>query len=310
MRAAVGVTDDAWAAYLRTRPHLTEANFWLPSPTAGFKALQPGWPYLFKTHHPANELVGGGFYVGFQVLSVAEAWTLFGEGNGVGSLDELARAIARYRKTEPSPDLMIGCVMLRDLFFCDPDEALPGPADFAPNIVRFKGYDIGGGDSPLERQLQTLLDRSTIRLQDELDGTPSLVPGPVFGLPQLVKRRAGQQGFKGLVLASYHRQCAFTGSHLSPTLQAAHIRPVAEEGQNEVRNGLLLRSDVHTLFDAGYLGLNERHELQVSERLWVDFGNGREFYDRQGSVIGLPDRRADRPDKDAVTWHMDVRFLR
>ena len=310
MRAVVGLTDNAWAAFLRARPHLTEANFWLPSPTAGFKALRPGEPFLFKTHHPQNQLVGGGFFSGFEVLSVAEAWRFFGEGNGVSSLDDLARSIGRYRKVEPSPSLQIGCVMLRDLFFCEPEGALPAPADFAPNIVRFKGYDLDGRDSPLERQLQALLDRSTIRLQDELDGTPSVVPGPVFGLPVLSARRAGQASFKGLVLASYHRRCAVTGGHMSPTLQAAHIRPVSAGGQNAVRNGLLLRSDVHTLFDAGYLGVNERHELQVSTRLWTDFGNGKEFYARHGEVIGLPDKRADRPAPEAVTWHMDTVFLR
>lgn len=177
MRAVVGVTDNAWAAYLRDRPHLTEANFWLPSPTTTFRALQPGWPFLFKTHHPENQLVGGGFYSGFHVLSVAEAWALFGEGNGVGSLDDLARAIARYRRAEPAPDLMIGCVMLRDLFFCAPEEALPGPADFAPNIVRFKGYDIVGGDSPLERQLQ----RAARPLDDPPPGRVGRQPDPRAG---------------------------------------------------------------------------------------------------------------------------------
>lgn len=126
MRAVVGVTDNAWAAFLRARPHLTEANFWLPSPTAGFKALRPGEPFVFKTHHPQNQLVGGGFFSGFEVLSVAEAWRFFGEGNGVSSLDDLARSIGRYRKVVPSPSLQIGCVMLRDLFFCEPEGALAG----------------------------------------------------------------------------------------------------------------------------------------------------------------------------------------
>ena len=72
---------------------------------------------------------------------------------------------------------------------------------------------------------------------------------------------------------------------------------------------LLLRFDVHILFDKGYLGVDNRHRLHVSPRLKSDFGNGDEFYRRAGSMIDLPDRPVDRPSPDSVNWHMDVRFL-
>lgn len=70
MRAVIGVTDNRWAEFLRVRPHLDQANFWLPSGKEAFKALQPGEPFLFKTHWPENRLVGGGFYSGFAVFTV------------------------------------------------------------------------------------------------------------------------------------------------------------------------------------------------------------------------------------------------
>lgn len=81
MRAVIGVTDDHWAAYLRERPQISEANFWLPSGRTAFRALSPGEPFLFKTHWPHNKVVGGGFFSGFAALTVREAWELFGEGN-------------------------------------------------------------------------------------------------------------------------------------------------------------------------------------------------------------------------------------
>lgn len=84
MRAVVGVTDNAWAGYLRDRPHITEANFWLPSPNGKFKALQIGEPFLFKTRHPENQLVGGGFFSGYTRL-----WTDL--GNGMSSTPVLMR---------------------------------------------------------------------------------------------------------------------------------------------------------------------------------------------------------------------------
>lgn len=310
MKAVVGVTDNQWAAYLRDRSAIAEANFWLPTATTAFRALRPGEPFLFKTHHPHNRLVGGGFFSGYARLTVREAWELFGEGNGVGSEAELAAAIGSYRKLSPDPSMEIGCVLLRDIFFADPARTLEAPADFAKNIVRFKGYDLSGSGRHLDVTFQELLDNSSIRISDEYAGMPSVVSGPVFGRDRLVAQRVGQQAFKGLVLTSYHRHCAITGNHIRPTLEAAHIRPVSREGKNTVANGLLLRSDVHTLFDLGYLGLNARRELQVSRRLRADWGNGQEFYDRAGSPISLPDRRADQPDREATEWHMDTVFLR
>lgn len=126
--------------------------------------------------------------------------------------------------------------------------------------------------------------------------------------PRWVRR--GQRWFKGKMLTAYQRRCAITGSHIAPTLQAAHIRPISKEGQHAADNGLLLRSDVHTLFDDGYLGLDDQHRLQVSRRLRDDFGNGAEFYSRAGSVIVLPEKVDERPSVEAVTWHMDTLFKR
>ncbi len=94
-------------------------------------------------------------------------------------------------------------------------------------------------------------------------------------------------------------------------LQAAHIRPVTVHGENRVDNGLLLRSDVHSLFDRGYLGVHPRKKtLLVSPSLRADWGNGEEFYQRamSGETIGMPRRRLDRPNADFLTWHADTVF--
>lgn len=309
MRAVVGVTDDRWATYLQDRPHITEANFWLPTATTTFRALTEGEPFLFKTHHPANRLVGGGFFSGYARLTVSEAWSLFGEGNGVGSVPDLLASIRRYRTGDGEPDPLIGCVLLRDLFFVAGADALPGPVDFAKNIVRFKGYDLDRPNSPLESALFELLLRSGVAPPFDPGDDTLMIDGPTRGLARLALPRVGQQAFKGLVLTSYQRRCAITGSRIRPALEAAHIRPIADAGLHRVDNGLLLRSDVHTLFDRGYLGIDDRYRLQVSSRLRTDFGNGAEFYARSGTAIAVPERRADRPNADAVRWHMDTTFL-
>jgi hypothetical protein len=71
--------------------------------------------------------------------------------------------------------------------------------------------------------------------------------------PTLVPRRLGQGAFRVLVTETYGRRCAVTGEPVLPVLDAAHIRPVSQGGLHSLSNGLLLRTDVHTLFDRGYV---------------------------------------------------------
>lgn len=166
--------------------------------------------------------------------------------------------------------------------------------------MRWKGYNLAEPNgSYLEQALKTLI--ATHHHVARIDG-------PMFGDPRLVSPRLGQGAFKSLVAVAYHRRCAITGNKVTPTLQAAHICPVASAGEHRLDNGLLLRSDVHILFDQGYLGVDAQHHLHVSPRIRSDFGNGQEFYSRADEPIALPDRALDWPNKDFVTWHMDTVF--
>jgi putative restriction endonuclease len=101
--------------------------------------------------------------------------------------------------------------------------------------------------------------RDPIRFVDELsvelDAATWHRPGPVYGVPKPRTPRLGQQAFKAVVLDAYHQRCAVTRSRIRPVLQAAHIRPLPEGGEHRLGNGMLLRSDIHTLFDHGYLGV-------------------------------------------------------
>ena len=74
--------------------------------------------------------------------------------------------------------------------------------------------------------------------------------------------------------------------------------------------GCCSRSDIHTLFDRGYLGVDPQHRLRVSPRLRADFSNGYQFYAKAGQVIDLPERRADRPGREFLEWHLDEVFLK
>ncbi|HEX4830860.1 MAG TPA: HNH endonuclease [Trebonia sp.] len=310
MRGYVGVTDGDWYRFLADRPEVPVVNFWRPGGGRPFRALEVGEPFFFKSHAPHNRVVGGGFYSGFAALPVSEAWEMFGPGNGVASVAEMLARIAHYRR-EPigrNEDPEIGCVLVRDTTFFPDDMSHEPPPKFASSIVQGKGYDLGDPEAESYFHVLMQLVLGTPIPVDLKLGRPWHATGPVFGEPRLAPYRLAQRAFQGVVLTAYHGRCAISGSKIRPVLQAAHIRPVTADGENRLDNGLLLRSDVHTLFDRGYLAVDPGHRLLVSPRLRADFGNGAEFYAKAGSVIALPDRRPDRPGREFLQWHLDTIF--
>lgn len=304
----MGVTDGNWYRFLAERPQLQEVNFWRPASSQAFRALQVGEPFFFKSHHPHNKVVGGGFYSGFARLPISEAWELFGEGNGAASLQQMRDAIGRYRHEPISPreDPVIGCIFVRDTRFFAPDAITGPPPDFAPNVVQGKGYDLA--DSGYAAYFLDAIQRLTGLTVDIDLSEPWHRAGPVYGDPRLQPQRLGQQAFKGVVLDAYGHRCAITGAKIRPVLQAAHILPLPNGGQHRLDNGLLLRSDVHIMFDRGYLSVDPQHRLLVSPRLREDFGNGEEFYSRHGRQISVPARTADRPNREFLQWHVEKVF--
>ncbi len=90
----------------------------------------------------------------------------------------------------------------------------------------------------------------------------------------------------------------------------AHIRPYAKGGEHEVSNGLLLRSDVHRLFDTGYVTVTPEHRILVSLRLKADYESGKSYYPFDGKqLVVRPDGGADQPGADCLDWHNTHVFL-
>jgi len=92
-------------------------------------------------------------------------------------------------------------------------------------------------------------------------------PRRMFGEPILVRPRLGQGGFRVGVIQAYERRCATTGERTLPALDAAHIRPMKQEGLHDISNGLLLRRDLHALFDDHYITITPEKVLLVSKRI-------------------------------------------
>ena len=304
MRAFVAVTDSEWYRFLAGRPDLDEVNFWQPGGSQEFKALERGEPFLFKLRFPENAVVGGGFFTHFTQLPVSLAWQAFEEKNGSATFTEMRTRIERLRREPPSrEDYMIGCVLLQDPFFFSRNEWISAPSDFHPNIVRGKGYDL---NTPVGR---TLWDQIVAR-RSGIGGGVAEPERLIYGLPTLVAPRLGQGTFRVLITDLYGRRCAVTREKALPVLEAAHIRPVSDGGTHRVDNGVLLRSDVHTLFDRGYVTVTPDYRLRVSARLKSDFDNGEHYYQFDGERIWMPPAREVQPSRDHLEWHSDKVFLR
>jgi hypothetical protein len=82
-----------------------------------------------------------------------------------------------------------------------------------------------------------------------------------------IKIRRGQAKFREGLLAAYGRTCAITGCKIVDLLEAAHIHPHSDEPNYSITNGLLLRADIHTLFDLNLLAVDTRLRVTLSPTL-------------------------------------------
>jgi putative restriction endonuclease len=140
-------------------------------------------------------------------------------------------------------------------------------------------------------------------------GTVEQLDAPRFGAEYLARGRLGQGAFRVLVTDAYQRRCAVTGEKTLPVLDAAHIQPYASRGPHRVANGLLLRSDLHRLFDLGYVTVTPDLTLEVSSRLRKEWNNGKVYYDHHGRNLEfLPTDRTYLPGKEYLRWHNEQVF--
>jgi len=318
MKIYVGVTDNQWFDFLRNqaaRPSppaepLDEVNFWQPSPDSQFRAIGPGDLFLFKLHRSARTahkdlIAGGGVFARYSILPISIAWDAFESKNGAASFSEMRRQISQYRRIQDNPfeDFKICCIILTQPFFFNESEWFPVP-EWSQSIVRGKTYAL---DSTAGRAIwQNLfliwqqrrifnLDREAKRIEEE---------HARYGKETIIRPRLGQGAFKVAVTDAYRRACAITEEHSLPVLEAAHIKPYGESGPHEVYNGLLLRSDVHRLFDHGYITVTPDYRIEVSRRLREEFENGRYYYPFHGQTLHhLPRDPADYPSRELLLWH-------
>jgi len=95
-----------------------------------------------------------------------------------------------------------------------------------------------------------------------------------------IKTRRGQPEFRKSLLLAFEGKCCVTGCNVESVLEAAHIIPHSEKSNYSVLNGLLLRADIHTLYDLNLIGIDENGKVFVSETLRES-----EYSQYQGKII-------------------------
>ncbi|MDR0212048.1 MAG: HNH endonuclease [Pseudomonas putida] len=117
-----------------------------------------------------------------------------------------------------------------------------------------------------------------------------------------IVRRRGQPQFRKQLLKAYKGRCAMTGCTLPQVLEAAHIHPYLGDETNVVTNGLLLRADVHTLFDLGLLWVNPSDmRIGVADALKQS-----EYVSLEGQPLYLPENEPDRPSLPALAFRFNT----
>lgn len=121
-----------------------------------------------------------------------------------------------------------------------------------------------------------------------------------------IKTRRGQPDFRERLLRAYSTACAVSGSSVEALLEAAHIVPHALATNYATTNGMLLRSDIHTLFDLHLISVDSDYRVTISRSLeWTEYAQY-----RGRRLVALPVDLQERPSTDSLNLHHNLFIAR
>jgi hypothetical protein len=169
------------------------------------------------------------------------------------------------------------------------------------SLLREQGFDVPDSQSPRALLAQRLVPAELNK------GEKSVIPDIEPFAPESVEdgrrrifasiiRRQGQGEFRQAVLRAYGFACAITGCDVPEVLEAAHIMSYAGNDTNHVQNGILLRADLHTLFDVGLMTFDPDWRVRLDESL-----KGTSYWTFHGMQLRLPEPESARPSGMALS---------
>jgi putative restriction endonuclease len=298
---AIAPTDLDWFEVLREELPAPEINFWTPTPW-NISRLRQGDRFYFLLKAPYRKIGGYGHFRYYENMSAREAWNRFGRGNGVGDLAELVARTSKYADRHsatfvPTENPEIGCIILGRPVFFEEDRFFK-PEDYGKSfprqVVRLKYFDEDFDDDSAEGVKPLVGSQKPFQVVDEKGSSYR---------NRRVRDRAGQAVFRQKVLAAYGQRCCVTGESSLEVLDAAHIQPYVNSESNHIQNGLAFRTDLHKLFDAGLITIDDDYRLVISNRL-----KSEGYAPFHGQKVFMPDEVSRKPSREALEVHRTVVF--
>ena len=284
---------------------MEEVNFWSPSART-FKAIAWSQPFLFKLKGKPY-IGGGGFFTKSFQLPLSLAWETFGKANGAATYSEFQRLIHSNRNDKHIyEDPVIGCTILVEPFFFDENDWIH--FRLSSGIQTGRRFDTSEPDG---KALWARVQARLAEIDRKIAGPATIAAQEAsrFGKPTLISPRLGQGSFRLLITDAYQRRCAMTGERTLPALEAAHIHRYSSGGEHLISNGLLLRSDLHRLFDRGYITVDaENLSIVVSPRIKEEYENGRAYYILHGQRLAQPVNPLAVPSREKLLYHSEHIF--
>lgn len=281
----IAVTDRDWYEYQKRNGFINRINFWTPK--VWKVAITPGTNVVFKLKKTNNmfgdEIGGYGRFVEYKTQSLDQSWKEFGRRNGCDTKEEY---VAKLTKGKGNAFTVCGCMVLDDVVFFDEFKRLSDYGlSFALNIVTYKN------------EYSTFPDFGQQKVVSSQSSFSLVIPTKKGKKMQSITERVGQGQFHSDVSTAYNHRCCITGESTPELLQAAHIQDYINKESNHIQNGLLLRIDIHKLFDSGLLYIDQNYHVHVSSLV-----TSPEYRYLDNHLISLPNNPSEYPSKAALQF--------
>lgn len=178
--------------------------------------------------------------------------------------------------------------------------------DWFPRFLKSQS-NFSLGLQPIRNEFVPLFEAVVAESGQGSSSEVDIVFGGVERRLQQIKIRRGQPAFRQLLIEAYGGRCAVSDCSVVALLDGAHIVPVKESGRFQASNGLLLRTDIHTLFDLGLMRIRPAERtIEIADELL-----GTEYEHLRGMRIREPSTNELRPRQEFldIRWKLHQRQL-